>query len=95
MKQVTIICEAYALEPIKDLLREVGAHGWTHFTVEGAGSRGERTGDLKEFANIQVQVILKPTAAETLMTRLHEELFPLFGMIAYESEVRVIRSAKF
>ena len=45
MKQVTIICEAYALEPIKDLLREVGAHGWTHFTVEGAGAGGERTGE--------------------------------------------------
>jgi hypothetical protein len=40
-------------------------------------------------------VILQPSAAETLMMRLHAELFPLFGMIAYESDVRVIRSAKF
>jgi len=51
---------------------------------------------MKEFANIQVQVILQPVAAETLMTRLHEELFPLFGMIrARASDARVIRSAKF
>lgn len=95
MKQVTIVCEAYALEAIKQLLREVGAHGWTHFAVEGAGAGGERTGEMKEFSNIQLQVILQPTSAEALMSRLHAELFPLFGMIAYESEVRVIRSTKF
>jgi len=38
MKQVNASsAKPDALEPIKDLLREVGAHGWTHFTVEGAG----------------------------------------------------------
>ena len=41
MKLVTIVCEAYALAAITKLLREVGAHGWTHFAVEGAGE-GDR-----------------------------------------------------
>lgn len=95
MKLVTVVCEAYALESITELLREVGAHGWTHFTVEGVGAGGERTGEMKEFANIQVQVVLQPSAAETLMQRLYDELFPLFGMIVFEADVGVLRSAKF
>lgn len=94
-KLVTIICEAYALEPVKNLLREVGAHGWTHFTVEGSGARGERTGEMKEYANVQVEVVLQPDAAAILLERLERELFPHYGMIAFEQDVRVIRSGKF
>ena len=95
MKLVTIVCEAYALESVKKLLREVGAQGWTHFAVEGAGAGGERTGEMKEFANVQIEVVLQPAAAQTLLARLEKELFPSFGMIAFESEVRVLRSGKF
>lgn len=95
MKLVTIVCEAYALEPVKKLLRTVGATGWTYFTVEGAGEHGERAGEMKEFANVQVEVILKPVAAGELLARLARELFPRYGMIAFESDVRVVRSAKF
>jgi nitrogen regulatory protein PII len=95
MKLITIVCEAYALEPVKKVLREVGAHGWTHFTVEGAGAGGERTGEMKEFANVQIEVVLQPAAAQALLARLEGELFPRYGMIAFESDVRVMRSGKF
>jgi nitrogen regulatory protein PII len=95
MKLVTIVCEAYALEPVTKLLREVGAHGWTHFPVEGCGSGGERTGEMKEFANVQIEVVLQPASTETLLTRLHGEFFPRYGMIAFASDVQVLRSAKF
>jgi len=95
MKLVTIVCEAYAKDAVKKLLREVGAHGYTLFEVEGDGSRGERPADIREFANIQVEVILKPDAAQKLLERLHAELFPRFGMIAFESDVRVLRPGKF
>jgi len=95
MKLVTIVCEAYALEPVKKLLREVGAQGWTHFTVEGAGAGGERTGEMKEFANVQIEVVLQPAAAHALLARVEGELFHRYGMIAFESDVRVMRSGKF
>ena len=94
-KLVTIICEAYALEPVKSLLREVGAHGWTNFTVEGSGARGERTGEMKEYANVQIEAVVQPDVAANLLARLERELFPRFGMIAFEQDVRVIRSGKF
>ena len=95
MKLVTIVSEAYALDPVKTLLREVGAHGWTHFPVEGAGAGGERAGEMKEFANVQIEVVLSPDAAGELLARLREDFFPRYGMIAFESDVRVLRAGKF
>ena len=59
MKLVTIVCEAYALTAVKKLLKEAGAHGWTHFPVEGAGDGGERTAGV-------VQEIERPPQQRTL-----------------------------
>jgi nitrogen regulatory protein PII len=95
MKLVTIIGEALAREPLERLLREAGAHGWTLFPVEGHGRRGARPGDIAEFANIQVEVILRPEAAARLLDRLAREFFPLYAMVAHESDVRVLRPEKF
>ena len=95
MKLVTIVCEAYALDPVKKLLRAVGAHGWTNFPVEGAVAGGERTGEMKEFATVQIEVVVPPATAEALLTRLEKEFFPRYGMIAFESDVRVLRSGRF
>jgi nitrogen regulatory protein PII len=95
MKLVTIVCEAHARGPILDLLRASGAHGWTLFTVEGEGARGGRTGDIPEFANLQIQVIVRPEVADALLERLAREFFPRFVMIAFASDVQVVRPAKF
>ena len=95
MKLVTIVCEAYAKEAVTKLLRDVGAHGYTLFPVEGDGSRGKRPADIPEFANIQIEVIVQTEVAGKLLHRLGQDLFPRFGMIAFESDVRVLRPEKF
>ena len=95
MKLVTIICEALAREPLRKLLAEVGAHGYTLFTVEGDGNQGRRTADIQEFANIQLQVIVPPAVSEKLLARLENEFFAKFGMVAYETDIRVLRREKF
>lgn len=95
MKLVTIIGEALAREPLERLLREAGAQGWTLFPVEGHGHRGARPGDIAEFANIQVEVILQPEAAARLLDRLARDFFPLYAMVAHESDIRVLRPGKF
>ena len=95
MKLVTIICEALAREPLTRLLKEVGAHGFTLFEVEGLGARGSRVADIAEFANIQVEVVAQPAVAERLLARLEKDFFPRFAMIAYETDVRVLRADKF
>ena len=95
MKLVTIVCEAYAKDAVTKLLREVGAHGHTLFPVEGDGSQGKRPADIPEFANIQVEVIVPPSVAEQLLEKLGRDLFPRYAMVAFESEVRVLRPQKF
>ncbi len=95
MKLVTIVCEALARTFVTDLLREVGAHGYTLFPVEGVGAQGSRVADIEEFANIQIEVVLPPAAALELLTRLERDFFTRFAMIAFESDIQVVRSAKF
>jgi hypothetical protein len=80
---------------VTKLLRDVGAHGYTLFAVGGDGSRGRREADTPEFANIQIEVIVPPDVAQTPLMRLEKELFPRYGMSAFESDVRVLRPIKF
>ena len=95
MKLVTVVCEALAREPLKRLLAEAGAHGYTLSAAEGAGARGQRVADIEEFGNVRVEVIVPPAVAEKILTRLQQEFFPRFTMIAYETDVRVLRQDKF
>jgi nitrogen regulatory protein PII len=95
MKLVTIICEALAREAVTRLLREAGAHGYTLFAVEGLGARGERTAEMLEWANIQVEVIVPPEVCERLMEELEGKFFKKYTMVAYETDIRVRRPDKF
>jgi nitrogen regulatory protein PII len=95
MKLVVIVCEAHAREPVTALLRESGAQGWTLFTVEGEGAKGGRPADIPEFANIQIEVIVRPEVASVLLERLARDFFSRYGMVAHESDIRVWRKEKF
>jgi nitrogen regulatory protein PII len=95
MKLVTVVCEALAREALVRLLADVGAHGYTLFPVEGMGAQGRRTDDIREFGNIQVEVIVPADVAETLLGRLEKEFFPRYTMVAFESDIRVLRPQKF
>lgn len=95
MKLVTVVCEAYAQEAVTTLLREVGAHGWTLFPVEGAGAQGQRPADIREFANVQIAVIVPPEVSQQLLERLGRDYFPRYAMVAFASDIRVLRAEKF
>ncbi len=95
MKLVTIICESVLEERVVNLVIECGAHGHTAFPVRGSGSQGERHADIAETGNVQIEVILRETAAQTLIQRLHDQLFKHFAMVVRESDVRVLRADKF
>ena len=95
MKLVTIVCEALARSAVTELLKEIGAHGYTLFAVEGVGAQGSRVADIEEFANIQIEVVLQAEPASQLLARLERDFFARFAMIAYLSEIEVIRSEKF
>lgn len=95
MKLVTIICEAVLEDRVVELLRECGAHGHTAFDVRGSGHQGERSADLVESGNVQIEVIANPAVAERVLDRIQTEYFHDYAMVAHESEVRVMRPEKF
>ena len=95
MKLVTIICEALLEERVVEILRQCGTHGHTAYSVRGSGSQGDRSADIVETGNVQIEIIVKPSVAEAVLERLHRELFKDYAMVAYETEVRVMRPEKF
>jgi nitrogen regulatory protein P-II 2 len=95
MKLLTIVCEAHAEKAVTALLREAGAHGWTLFEVKGLGAQGSRPADIPDYANIQVEAIVKAEVSAQLLERLEKDYFPCYAMIAYETDVRVLREGKF
>ena len=95
MKLVTVICEAFAREPVERLLADAGAHGFTVFGVEGRGEKGVRLGEMEEFANVQFEVIVPTVVAERLLERIEREFFSRYAMVAYETDIRVVRPQKF
>ncbi len=95
MKLVTIICEALLEERVVEILRQCGTHGHTAYSVRGSGSQGDRTADIVETGNVKLEVIAKPAVAEAVLERLHRELFKDYAMVAYETDVCVMRPDKF
>lgn len=95
MKLVTIICEAVLEERVVEILRESGAQGHTAFDVRGSGRQGQRGADLMESGNVRIEVIAKPAVSAAVLERLHRELFAAYAMVAYESDVGVMRPEKF
>lgn len=95
MKLVTIVCEALARGALEELLRKAGARGYTAFQVEGEGAKGSRTAEMLELANLQFEVVLPTSGADALLASLERDFFPRYASIAYESDVRVLRPAKF
>jgi nitrogen regulatory protein P-II 2 len=94
-KLITIVCEALAREPLSELLHNLDVSGFTWFEVQGEGHQGVRFAEMEEFANIQLEVILSPARADRLLEILQKEFFPKYAMIAYESDVRILRASKF
>lgn len=95
MKLLTIIAEALVRDRIERLLTEEGAKGFTVFSVEGHGESGRRTGEIGEYANVQIEAVVTPGVAERLLTRLEESYFDKYGIIVFETDVRVLRPHKF
>jgi nitrogen regulatory protein P-II 2 len=95
LKQVTIVCEALSREAVLAVLEDEGARGWTIATVEGQGPGGARGGEIPELANLRLEVLLQPAVAAMVLERLERDLFPRYAMIAWETDVRVLRPARF
>lgn len=87
---LTIIGEAVLRERLIAEITRAGAKGYTITAVEGEGPRHIRSGDMPG-ENIRIETITTPKIADELLTRLAAEYFPHYALIAFVTEVRIVR----
>lgn len=94
-KLVTIIAES-ALEAaiIKDIKR-LGAHGYTQIDSRGEGTRGVRKGDWDLDRNVLIQTICSEACAHSIMSFLFSQYCDDYAIIAYATDIEVLRHDKF
>ncbi len=92
--KVTVIAEAVLRERLIAEILSAGATGYTSAAAEGEGSRHLRSGDLPG-DNVRIETIVDESVADRLLTQLTNQYFPHFALIAYVTEVRVIRGEKY
>ena len=91
---LTIIAESVLKDRLIDELTRAGAKGYTVSEAVGDGSRHIRSGDLPG-DNVRIETITTTEVAERLLALLTNEYFPHFAIIAFVSEVRVVRGDKY
>jgi nitrogen regulatory protein P-II 2 len=94
LKKVTIVAEALLEDRIVRICHEAGARGHTVTEARGEGSRGVRATEW-EGKNVKIETIVPEPTAEAILTRVAEEYFAHYAVIAYVSDVRVIRGEKY
>lgn len=92
--KLTIISESLLREEIITLIRRHGATGFTLSKVEGQGSRGVRASEW-EGRNLKFEVIVSSTTADGILDEIAKKYFEDFAVIAWLTEVEVLRGHKF
>lgn len=84
---VTIICEAVLQHRLIHLLNTLDASGYTIIPAQGAGSHGQRMGDIAGFnTNIQVKTIVSSEVSEQLLEEL-KQYRDSHALIAFRQKV--------
>ena len=76
-----------------DVLR-LGAKGYTVASAVGAGLSGKRDSDW-EGRNIRLETLVNAQTAERILAELSEHYFESYGVIAFLSDVEVLRANKY
>jgi nitrogen regulatory protein P-II 2 len=91
---LTIVAEALLKDRLIHEVRHAGAKGFTITEVSGEGSRQRRVSEILG-DNIKIEVIAKQETADKILTTLQKDFFPRFAVVAYMSEVQVVREDKY
>jgi nitrogen regulatory protein P-II 2 len=94
LRLVTIVGEAVLAERLPGELRALGASGWTMCEARGDGARGVRTSPFSG-GNVRLETIVSAETAQLILDRLAVEYFPNFALVAWVSDVEVVRGDKY
>jgi nitrogen regulatory protein P-II 2 len=94
LKLVTIIAEP-VLEPrITEELRALGATGFSVVDGRGEGSRGLHATAVPG-VNVRIETLVPPSVCERIVEHLAATYFTSYAVIAYVSDVAVVRGDKY
>ena len=94
LKLVTIVAETVLEERLTRELMELGSTGFTVTESRGRGSRGLRTGDIPG-ASVRIEAVVEADVADDLITHLSGRYFTDYAVIAWVSDVDVVRGDKY
>ena len=92
--KVTIVSERLLKDELITLVKEAGATGFSLTAVEGEGSRAVRAGDW-EGRNVMLETLVSHSVADGILDTLDERYFKDYAVIAWLTEVSVLRGDKF
>lgn len=91
---LTIITEGILKDEIISIILKHGATGYTYSRAEGHGSRGNRATDW-EGPNLRFESLVSKNTAENILSDLDKDYFENYSVVAWMSEVIVLRREKF
>ena len=91
---VTIICESVLEGSIIELTRSLGATGFTVADVRGEGSGEKRAGEVPD-NKVKIEIVAQVSLAKSIMAEVARIYFKNYSIIAYSTEIQVIRQDKF
>ncbi|MGQ9550651.1 MAG: P-II family nitrogen regulator [Roseiflexus sp.] len=94
VRLVTIIAEPVLKDRLIHDIQVLGVHGYTISEVHGEGTRGIHASQWQG-GNIKIETLVSSETADRLMEAMAVRYFPNYAVIAYVTDVQVVRSDKF
>lgn len=94
LRLITIVAEPVLEERITRELCDLGASGFTVTAAHGAGSRGMRATD-PPGESVRIETVVGEEVADRVLEHIARRYFPNYAVIAFETEVRVVRGDKY
>ena len=92
---LTIVCEAEIERTLLVRLHQLGIRGYTITEARGQGEHGDRDALWPSSANIRIEVLCDDAVLDSLLDMLADEYFTSYGLVAFVSDVGVLRPGKF
>lgn len=91
---LTIVAEEVLAPALEKEISELGAKGYTAYTVSGKGLTDVRDNQW-EGENIKIETIVSPEICQRILDHLQKKYFERYAIIAFHHPVEVIRTSHF
>ncbi len=92
---LTLITEVAIEHTLLRDLEGLGVRAYTVTDARGRGSRGFRDAEWRESANIRIEIICQRPQAESVLSYVQANYYANYAMVAFLSDVEVVRPEKF